>query len=240
MAKTDPTSSQPRHQVSSREILQEERYLWMARAFVVMMVLAVICDVILLIALANVTPVLRVQPFFLEIQDKNQQIVSVVRPSVETLNSDVLKESLVRQYVLARFGVGSDLAELEERWGPKGPVYWMSDQPIYDEFVQKESVPAQNLAHKDNFVRNVRILRVNKTRDGGPGGSDEWQVELEFQDSDRSSSKPVVSYYRADLATAFRPTRARSNLEWADRLKNPLGFIVLDFGIGPSQQKSKK
>ena len=116
----------------------------------------------------------------------------------------------------------------------------MSDQPIYDEFVQKESVTAQNLARKDNFVRNVRILSVNKTRDGGPNGSDEWQVELEFQDIDRTATKPAISYYRADLATAFRPTNARRNLEWADRLKNPLGFVVLDFGIGPSQQKSKK
>ena len=234
------TQEQTSRSRNVREVLQEERYLWMARAFVVMMVLAIICDIILLIALANVTPVLRVQPFFVEIQDKDQQIISVVRPTVETLNSDVLKESLVRQYVLARFGVGSDLAELEERWGPRGPVYWMSDQPIYDEFVQKESVPAQNLARKDNFVRNVRILSVNKTRDGGPNGSDEWQVELEFQDIDRTATKPAISYYRADLATAFRPTNARRNLEWADRLKNPLGFVVLDFGIGPSQQKSKK
>lgn len=234
MAETEET---PRSR-NAREILQEERYLWMARAFVVMMVLAIICDIILLIALANVTPVMRVQPFYLEIQDKDQQIVSVSRPSVETLNSDVLKESLVRQYVLARFGVGSDLAELEERWGANGPVYWMSDQPIYDEFVQKESVPAQNLARKDNFTRNVRILSVNKTRAGDVTGSDEWQVELEFQDMDRTSSKPAISYYRADLATAFRPTRP--GLTWSDRLKNPLGFMVLDFGVGPSQQRPKK
>ncbi|MBQ3695692.1 MAG: type IV secretion system protein [Alphaproteobacteria bacterium] len=223
---------------NEREILQEERYLWMARAFVVMMVLAVICDVILLIALANVTPVVRVQPFYLEIQDKNQQIVSVERPSVETLNSDVLKESLVRQYVLARYGIGSDLSELKERWGTNGPVYWMSESPIYDEFVQKESIPGQELARKDNFVRNVRILSVNKTRAGSVDGSDEWQVELEFQDIDRAASKPVISYFRADLATAFHPTK--EGLVWADRLKNPLGFVVSDFGIRPSQQKSKK
>ena len=234
-----PETSETKASVrNAREILQEERYLWMARAFVVMMVLAIICDIILLIALANVTPVMRVQPFYLEIQNKDQQVISVTRPSVETLDSDILKESLVRQYVLARFGIGSDLSELEERWGPKGPVYWMSDQPIYDEFVQKESIPAQNLARKDNFVRNVRILSVNKTRAGGATGSDEWQVELEFQDIDRVASKPVISHYRADLATAFRPTR--EGLVWADRLKNPLGFVVLDFGIGPSQQKSKK
>ena len=238
MADIDPQEQTSSHARSAREVLQEERYLWMARAFVVMMVLAIICDIILLIALANVTPVMRVQPFYLEIQNKDQQIVSVTRPSLETLNSDTLKESLVRQYVLARFGVGSDLGELEERWGAKGPVYWMSDQSVYDEFVQKESVPAQNRARKDNFIRNVRVLSVNKTRDGGPTGSDMWQAELEFQDMDRTKNKPIISNCVASMATAFRPTRP--GLTWSDRLKNPLGFVMLDFGIKCTQQKTQK
>ncbi len=235
MADQEQTSSHPRN---AREVLQEERYLWMARAFVVMMVLAIICDVILLIALANVTPVLRIQPFYLEIQNKDQQIVSVKRPSLETLNSDTLKESLVRQYILSRFGVGSDLTELEERWGPKGPVFWMSDQSVYDEFVQKQSVPAQNKARKDNFIRDVRVLSVNKTHDGGPMGSDMWQAELEFQDTDRTTTKPIISNCVANMATAFRPTKP--GLTWSDRLKNPLGFVMLDFGIKCTQQKTKK
>ena len=67
------------HKASAREVLQEERYLWMSRAFVVMVVLAAICNIILLIALANVTPVMRVQPFYLEIQDKNQQIINIMQ-----------------------------------------------------------------------------------------------------------------------------------------------------------------
>jgi len=238
MADTDRQEQAPAHTRSAHEVLQEERYLWMARAFVVMMVLAVICDIILLIALANVTPVMRVQPFYLEIQNKDQQIVSVTRPTIETLNSDVLKESLVRQYVLARFGVGSDLGELEERWGDKGPVYWMSDQSVYDEFVKKQSVPAQDRARKDNFTREVRILSVNKTRDGGPNGSDIWQVELEFKDLDRTRVKPVISNCVADMATAFRPNRP--GLTWSDRLKNPLGFVMLDFGIKCVAQKTQK
>ena len=238
MADIDSQQQTSSYARSAREVLQEERYLWMARAFVVMMVLAVICDVILLIALANVTPVLRIQPFYVEIQNKDQQIVSVMRPTLETLNSDILKESLVRQYILARFGVGSDLTELEERWGADGPVSWMSDEAIYAEFLQKESKHAQNLAQADNFVRNVRILSVNKTRAGGPNGSDTWQAELEFQDMDRTRTKPVISRCVADLATVFRPTRA--GLTWSDRLKNPLGFVISDFGIQCGQQKTQK
>jgi len=223
---------------NAREILQEERYLWMARAFVVMLVLAIICDIVLLIALANVTPVLRVQPFYLEIQNKDQQTVSVIRPELQTLDSDTLKESLVRQYVLARYGVGSDLAELEQRWGLEGPVYWLSDQLVYDEFTAKEADKLRPLAHRDSFVRNPRILNVKKTQTGGPLGPDEWAVDVEFSDTNRAATKEIKSVFHINMATAFRPTR--KGLSWADRLKNPLGFVVLDFGISSSEQKSKK
>lgn len=235
----EPTTSTAKQTSrNAREILQEERYLWMARAFVVMLVLAIICDIVLLIALANVTPVLRVQPFYLEIQNKDQQTISVIAPKPETLNSDTLKESLVRQYVLSRYGVGSDLAELEQRWGLDGPVYWLSDQLVYDEFTAKEADKLRPLAHRDSFVRNARILNVKKTQSGGPYGPDEWAVDVEFSDTNRASTSEVKSVFHINMATAFRPTR--KGLSWADRLKNPLGFVVLDFGISGDNQKSKK
>ena len=116
---------------TTKEMLQEERYLWMARAFVVMLVLAVICDIILLIALGSVTPVMRIQPFYIEMQNKEDQVISVNRPSEEILNSDALQQSLVREYLLARFGVGADVDELKRRWGPEGIVARMSNQSVF-------------------------------------------------------------------------------------------------------------
>ena len=213
---------------NARDVLQEERYLWMARAFVVMMVLAIICDIILLIALFNVTPVMRVQPFYLEIQDKKQQIISVARPSAETLNSEMLKQTLVRQYIFARFGMTADLAELEERWGPGGPVFWMSEGTIYDEFFN-EATRLKMLAQDDNLMREVSILTVNRIKAGVDGNSDIWQVEFVIKESNRMSTKPINKTYVAQLETKFVPTKA--GLSWADRLRNPLGFKVVNFAL---------
>lgn len=224
MTENTPIQSEERAVREPHAMLQEERYLWMARAFVVMMVLALVCDFILLIALANVTPVLRVQPFYLEVQNKDQQIIAIKRPDAETLSSKDLGESLVRQYLLARFGIGSDLKELAERWGTSGPVFWMSSQSVYDDFVEKESKPGQTLAFEDNFVRNVQISSLGRTREGGVNGSDQWTAVLKFTDTDRTSSEPKEQELVATLETSFRPTR--KDLTWADRLKNPLGFVV--------------
>jgi len=231
------TTGQPgHHKISAREVLQEERYLWMSRAFVVMVVLAIICNIILLIALANVTPVMRVQPFYLEIQDKEHQVINIVRPSAETLDSDLLKESLLRQYLLARFGMGSDLTELEERWGEDGIVYWMSVDSVFSQFTQ-EARQLLQLAHEDNLVRTVRILSAKKASQGNAaeGAADVWEIKLEFQDMNRSSEEPKLKYFVAKVEIVFRPTR--SGLLWSQRLKNPLGFTVTRFGLSPLKQQ---
>ena len=223
---------------SARAVLQEERYLWMARAFVVMFVLAIICDLILLIALINVTPVMRVQPFYLEAQNKEQQVISVERPSPETLKSDALKESLVRQYLDARFGVSSDLAELEARWGIDGLVFWMSDQSIYEAFLKNEAIPLQALAQQDNFARDIEILKLGRSGTSQTLNADLWRAELKFIDKDRISEKERISYWTVDMAVVFRPLR--KGITWHDRLKNPLGFTVVQFGLRSDKEKSGK
>ena len=223
----------PKVSMSSRSgALDEERYLWMARAFAVMVVLAIICDVILLIALASVTPVLRVQPFYIEARNKDQQVITVYRAPAETLDSDILEQSLIYQYLMARYGISSDLSELEFRWGGDGPIFWSSSKAVYDEFQKKEASPLLNLAHKDNLTRNVRILSGNKVKSSA-SGKDIWRVELEFKDVNRSSTEPQVRDYVVEMEVSFAPTR--ENLSWDQRLKNPLGFEVSKLGISPKR-----
>ena len=62
--------------VSSKEVLQEERYLWMARAFALVALLALIANFLMLIALSGLTPLIRVQPFYLQSQAKEHQVIS--------------------------------------------------------------------------------------------------------------------------------------------------------------------
>ena len=218
---------------NAKEMLQEERYLWMARAFVVMLVLAVICDIVLLIALGSVTPVMRVQPFYIETQNKEQQVISVSRPSEETLNSDALQESLVRQYLMDRFGVEADLKRLEQRWGDDGSVAWMSSQSVFEEF-KKEAQILQKKAEKDNFVRNVEIQNVNKSPQSS-SRYNTWRADIILKEKDRASVKETKSLYEAVLRVNFRP--AQKGLTWENRLKNPFGFVVLEFGLTPKSQK---
>lgn len=211
----------------SEEAVKERRYLWMARTFALVCVVSFLANIILLGALFSLVPLVRVQPFYLSTQDKDEQIITVVRPSDADIDKDILAESFIRQYLLARFTVGTNIPALENTWGIDGIISWESAPSVFQEFAAtSEALIAQ--AKREGFTRNVRILTVVKLT--APNAQEEiWQAELELSDMKQGSSAPTVSRWRATLQIEFRPNR--EGLRWSQRLKNPLGFTVVKFGM---------
>lgn len=218
---------------SAKEILQEERYLWMARAFSLVALLAFIANILMLIALSGLMPLLRVQPFYLQTQDKDRQVISIVRPSPDELDSDVLQEALVREYLLARFGISADVSEVERRWGIDGVVFSMSESSVYKDFHEKEAIAMLNQARLDGLTRDVRIGWVNR-KERYANGASVWVAEIELIDMSQKISDLYTSKWTVTMEVMFQPTRRR--MEWSQRLKNPLGFIVTHFGRKPAQE----
>ena len=210
----------------SKEVLQEERYLWMARAFSVISLLALIANILMLFALSGLTPLVRIQPFYLQTQSKERQVVSVIRPSLQEFDEKLIQESLVREYLLARYGIGSDLAELEKRWGPDGIIRSMSSASVYQEFYANESSKLLDLARIEGLTRDVKILRVNILEDN-PSGRSAWRAEIEVTDMSQKVSDSSSNKYDINMEVMYTPTRKMS---WAQRLINPLGFTVTQFG----------
>lgn len=214
---------------SSKEVLQEERYLWMARAFALVALLAVIANVLMLIALSGLTPLIRVQPFYLQSRTKEEQVISVVPPDFTTMNEkdfDVLQESLVREYLLARFGISSDVEEVEQRWGIDGIVAAMSETSVYRAFNELESTVLLNQARTDGLTQDVKIGVVNrKTRK-----PDVWEAEIEVIKMSQRVGERDITKWKIKMEVVFQPLR---QMQWAQRLKNPLGFTVTHFSRTP-------
>ena len=216
-------SSKTESQYSEREILQEERYLWMARAFSLIALLAFIANILMLIALSGLMPLMRIQPFYLQAQDKDHQVISIVRPNPEDLDLDVLQESLVREYLLARFGIGADVSEVERRWGIDGVVFAMSASSVYETFFKTESSYLLKLARDEGLTRDVRIGWVNRKR----RNPDVWEAEIETIDMGPRKEDKETKKWNVKLEVAFQTSRRK--MEWAQRLRNPLGFVVTNF-----------
>jgi len=214
---------------NQRQLLQEERYVWMARAFVLMTVLGILANVVLLVAISGAVPFLRVQPFYLNIRNKEEQLISVERLPAKMLNARDLQENLVRQYITAYFGVEPDESEFRRRTSADGILAQLSDDSVFKNF-QKENEKVTRDVEESNLVRDVYIYRTSREPPKNPGSAI-WEVYLCVYENSQALNKESIYDVIATLEIGFKPQdQALFRSQW---LKNPLGFKVrhIDYKI---------
>ena len=198
----------------------EKRYLWVARAFAIITAISLCCNIVLLLAITQVIPLYRVEPFLLTFQNKEEQVYNIQQ--VKNMEDEkAITEVFVREYVLLRSTFDRDIPEMEARWMPGGLVQEMSSQAVYDDFLKNTAQRALELIRTRNLQRTVRILTVNEL------GRGLWQVEYETQDMYPDSPRPDVNYWTASLRITYRAKTVR----YGERLKNPIGFTVVQYSL---------
>ena len=186
---------QPQRQARNEDVfvanVGEKRYLWTARAFAIITAISLCCNIVLILAIMQVLPLYRVEPFLLTFQNKEEQVYNIQPIKGRMEDQKAITEVFVRQYVLLRSSFDRDVQEMEARWMPGGPVQEMSSSAVYTEFLEKTAKKALDLIRARSLQRNVRILTVNEL------GRGLWQVEYETQDMYPDSPAPEVNYWTA-------------------------------------------
>ena len=216
---------QPQLQARNEDVfvanVGEKRYLWTARAFAIITAISLCCNIVLILAIMQVLPLYRVEPFLLTFQNKEEQVYNIQPIKGRMEDQKAITEVFVRQYVLLRSSFDRDVQEMEARWMPGGPVQEMSSSAVYTEFLEKTAKKALDLIRARSLQRNVRILTVNEL------GRGLWQVEYETQDMYPDSPAPEVNYWTASLRIAYN----RKSVKYGERLKNPVGFTVVRYSL---------
>lgn len=216
---------QPQRQVRNEDVfvanVGEKRYLWTARAFAIITAISLCCNIVLILAIMQVLPLYRVEPFLLTFQNKEEQVYNIQPIKGRMEDQKAITEVFVRQYVLLRSSFDRDVQEMDARWMPGGPVQEMSSSAVYTEFLEKTAKKALDLIRARSLQRNVRILTVNEL------GRGLWQVEYETQDMYPDSPAPEVNYWTASLRIAYN----RKSVKYGERLKNPVGFTVVRYSL---------
>ena len=216
---------QPQRQARNEDVfvanVGEKRYLWTARAFAIITAISLCCNIVLILAIMQVLPLYRVEPFLLTFQNKEEQVYNIQPIKGRMEDQKAITEVFVRQYVLLRSSFDRDVQEMEARWMPGGPVQEMSSSAVYTEFLEKTAKKELDLIRVRSLQRNVRILTVNEL------GRGLWQVEYETQDMYPDSPAPEVNYWTASLRIAYN----RKSVKYGERLKNPVGFTVVRYSL---------
>lgn len=199
----------------------EKRYLWTARAFAIITALSLCCNLVLILAIFQVLPLYRVEPFLLTFQNRSEQVYNIQPIREGIRNQKAITEVFVRQYVLLRSAFSRDIPEMEARWNPGGPIQEMSSPNIYQDFLNNTAKKALNVIRTRGLSREVKVLSVNELTNGI------WQVEYETRDMYPDSAKPEVNYWTASLNVGYR----KKSVKYGDRLKNPIGFTVNKYSL---------
>ncbi len=206
----------------------EKRYLWTARAFAIILGVSLCCNIILLYVIVAITPLYRVEPFLMSFEDKAEQIYKII-PVNNIYDQKYLTEIFVKEYVLLRNGFVNDIDEMEMRWGPNSQIKEMSSVGMYSKFYNDYAKPVIEKIRQHNISRSVYIASVTEV--GGEQGEPWWQVQFRLEDMSPSLETPIVSNWVAYIKIKYRA----KTVKFGERLKNPLGFTVLDY-----RQESKK
>jgi len=204
--------------------LEGRRYLWIARAFAIGMFLSLCLNVVLGIAINALSPLIRVEPMLVTFKDRSEQLVKIEPFERGTTGFELMTESLVRDYVLARHEIVLDDAELRRRWGGRGLVAHRSSPEEYARFVS-ETAPKYDEIRQRRLMRTVTVHRVSKIADGY------WQVEFATEDFLGGTTKVGEQRWVASLTVGYVPRE----VSWEDRYMNPLGFIVSGYSVAAEE-----
>jgi len=214
----------PRRPQKSEDVVvvnaSEKRYLWTARAFAVIAAISFCCNLVLILAITQLVPLYRVEPFLLTFENKEEQVYDIV-PLSNMEDQKAITEVFVREYVLLRSAFVNDVQEMEARWMPGSQLQEMSSPAIYQAFVDKTAKRALDIIRTKGLIRIVRIMTVNELSRGL------WQVEYETRDMYPDSTAPQIDYWTASLKIAYR----KKTVKYGERLNNPIGFTVVAYSL---------
>lgn len=201
--------------------IAEKRYLWTARSFAIITAVSLCCNIILLLAISQVIPLYRVEPFLLTFQNKEEQVYNIQPVTRRMEDQREITEVFVREYVLLRSSFNRNIPEVEARWMPGGMIQEMSSAAVYEDFIKNTANRALELIRTRQMIRDVRIMTVNEL------GNGIWQVEYETRDMYPNSRTPEINYWTASLKIEYRNKRVK----YRERLKNPVGFTIVNYSL---------
>ena len=207
----------------------EKRYLWTARAFAVVTAISICCNLILLLTIANILPLYRVEPYLITLTNKEDQVYNILPYSRDMEAKKSITETFVRQYVLLRTTLLPDIDEMESRWLGGGDLQEMSSDRVYTDFIKNNGTKLLQRMKEEGLTSSVKILTVNEVDEAV------WQVEYSADYYLPSSVRPVTKKFRATLRIQYKSRPVHDK----ERLKNPVGFKVMSYGMKDITEKEK-
>lgn len=191
-------------------------------------------------------PLKQVYPYLVTFKEQDNQVVAIEPLSRDAPGIQFATEASIRDYVTLRHSFYPIATKMDAQWGPGSRLAVMTAEGEYSDF-SKNAVADRERMTSQNLTREITIESVTMIQ------PDTWQVAFRTEDSaavnngglttslEKSNSevigKDVVTTdlnprinekkWLATLNIDYTP----QNVNFENRLLNPLGFTVLDYSV---------
>ncbi|MBR1825826.1 MAG: hypothetical protein IJ770_04485 [Alphaproteobacteria bacterium] len=205
------------------EAFPERRYLWTSRFLVIVTCLSICFNMMLSSIIYLILPSYHVEPQLFVINHETNQLELFEKDEIRYYASDLIAEQYIRDYIMLRYTITEDYAELKERWGKNSILYWYSTEQIYREFQDKDVKTADEQFKLLGLQRYVEIMWTKHV------SVSMWMVEFKTYDITRDNPTPKVDLWRATVRVGYDKDMHFKRPE--DRILNPYGFLVFSYTL---------
>ena len=201
----------------------ERRYLWTSRFLVMVTCLSICANMVIACAIYLLLPEQHVSPRLFVMNDDTSQLEVMENDERYYYVSDLIAEQYIRDYMVLRYTITEDYAELMDRWRENSILYWYSTNSIFQEFQENDVATADKQFKALGLQRYIDIdwtKRVSRSM---------WMVQFKTYDITRDNPKPKVDVWRATLRGGYDGNLRFKKPE--DRILNPYGFLVYSYTL---------
>lgn len=204
------------------------QFLWIARIFCGLCFFFSGTAALLSLVLLHLTGEAETNSFIVTSPTFSENLAYFEPLHADAPKMDTLAEMFVRQYISTRHAMVRNFREMKVAWGPGGIVHNMSSPAVYEKFFSPAI--ADLLDSKQPPAKTVEVDMKRIIKDGW----NNWQVFFDTRasiDTDTDALPEITSW----IATIqFRYYASRSIM--ARRLKNPMGFTVMQYNVAKQKK----
>ena len=208
------------------------QFMWISRIFGIVCFFLTGTAALLSLVLLHLTSETEVNTFVVTSPTFSENLAYFEPLHAEASKMDTLAEMFVRQYVSARHTIFANAREMRVAWGGGGLVAKMSSPSVYEKFAEMPEVIRMLELEDDQPSKKtteVDMKRIIKD------GWNNWQVFFDTRMlNNETGGDPEVTSWIATVQFRYYASR----MLMVNRLKNPLGFTVVQYNVAKQKKQA--
>ncbi len=207
--------------------IDEQRYLWLFRAFGIFLVISIFLNITLIVAFEKVSPQPKKEAFLITGENRDISKIYLERKNNSDLDISqdnvgyVIAKNYISQYIINRESIFLNRGKMLNLWGTESEIFYLSSTPVYNQFVNSDY-------YKQGIINsNRQIITTSITDLEYQSKSKEWIAVVKLKKTDENGLNPIFETKRIRIKSKF--TTGKVSLTPQKEWENPLGFKITEY-----------